>query len=97
MLVIMPRLPKNTVIKKIMRTIVGSLLKYLASPPQTLYNMRSFIKKIILNGDTAKIQYHLPRPPDGKRTQEVGVLPTDTLGGSKMTFPQLFLSSPTAT
>ena len=33
------------------------------------------MKKIIIDGDKAKIQYHLPMPPDGKRTQEVEVLP----------------------
>ena len=32
--------------------------------------LRSFVKKIIIDGDKAKIQYHLPMPPDGKRTQE---------------------------
>jgi site-specific DNA recombinase len=45
--------------------------------------LRSFMKKIIVDGDRAKIQYHLPMPPDGKRTQEVEVLPIDTLGGAE--------------
>ena len=45
--------------------------------------LRSFVKKIIINGDKAKIQYHLPMPPDGKRTEEVGVLPIDTPGGAE--------------
>ena len=44
--------------------------------------LRSFVKKVIINGDKAKIQYHLPMPPDGKRTQSVGVLPIDTPGGA---------------
>ena len=53
--------------------------------------LRSFVKKIIVNGDTVKIQYHLPMPPDGKRTQNVDVLPTDTLGGAEGTrTPYLF-------
>ena len=51
--------------------------------------LRSFVKKIIINGETAKIQYHLPMPPDGKRTQEIGVLPIDTLGGPIGTVPEL--------
>ena len=45
--------------------------------------LRSFVKKIIINGGKVKIQYHLPMPPDGKRTQEIEVLPTDTLGGAE--------------
>jgi site-specific DNA recombinase len=47
--------------------------------------LRSFVKKVIINGDKAKIQYRLPMPPDGKRTQSVGVLPIDTLGGDRGT------------
>jgi site-specific DNA recombinase len=43
--------------------------------------LRSFVKKVIINGSKAKIQYHLPMPPDQKRTQSVGVLPIETLGG----------------
>ena len=45
--------------------------------------LRSFVKKIIIDGDKAKFQYHLPMPPDGKRTQEVEVLLINTLGGTK--------------
>ena len=45
--------------------------------------LRSFVKKIIISGDKAKIQYHLPMPPDGKRTQEVGVLPIEHVGGAE--------------
>jgi site-specific DNA recombinase len=44
--------------------------------------LRSFVKKITINGDKAKIQYRLPMPPDGKRMQSVGVLPIDTPGGA---------------
>lgn len=47
--------------------------------------LRSFVKKVIINGDKAKILYRLPMPPDGKRTQSVGVLPIDTPGGPKGT------------
>ena len=45
--------------------------------------LRSFVKKVIINGDKAKIQYRLPMPPDGRKTQSVGVLPIDTLGGDR--------------
>jgi site-specific DNA recombinase len=34
----------------------------------------SFVKKVIINGHKAKIQYRLPMPPDGKKTQSIGVL-----------------------
>jgi site-specific DNA recombinase len=40
--------------------------------------LRSFVKRIIIEGDKAKIQYHLPMTPDGKKTQWVGVLPITT-------------------
>ena len=53
--------------------------------------LRSFVKKIIIDGDKAKIQYHLPMPPDGKRTQEEEVLPINTLGGAEgIRTPYLF-------
>ena len=53
--------------------------------------LRSFVKKIIVSGNKVKIQYHIPMPPDGKRTQEVGVLPIDTFGGAEGTrTPYLF-------
>jgi len=43
--------------------------------------LRSFIKRIVLDGENATIHYNLPMPPDGKKKQSVGVLPIDTLGG----------------
>jgi site-specific DNA recombinase len=43
--------------------------------------LRSFVKKVIVSGEKAKIQYRLPMPPDGKRSQSVSVLPIDTPGG----------------
>ena len=51
--------------------------------------LRSFVKKVIISEDKAKIQYHLPMLPDGKRTQSVGVLPIDTLGGPLGTVTEL--------
>jgi site-specific DNA recombinase len=44
--------------------------------------LRSFVKRITIDGSIAKIQYRLPMPPDGKKTQSVGVLPIDTPGGA---------------
>jgi hypothetical protein len=44
--------------------------------------LRSFVKKITINRDKAKIQYRLPMPTDGKRLQSMSVLPIDTLGGA---------------
>ncbi len=44
--------------------------------------LRSFVKRIIIDGQTAVIQYNVPMPPDGKRKQKVEVLPIDTLGGA---------------
>ncbi len=53
--------------------------------------LRSFVKKVTINGDKAKILYRLPMPPDGKRTQSVGVLPIDTPGGAEgIRTPDLF-------
>ena len=44
--------------------------------------LRSFVKRIVVDGSKAKIQYRLPMPPNGRRTQSLGVLPIDTLGGA---------------
>jgi site-specific DNA recombinase len=45
--------------------------------------LRSFIKRIEVNKGQVTIHYKLPMPPDGKIKQEVGVLPTVTLGGDR--------------
>ena len=45
--------------------------------------LRSFVKRVTINGDKAQIQYRLPMPPDGKKTSSVGVLPIDTFGGAE--------------
>ena len=44
--------------------------------------LRSFVKRIVIDENKAKIQYRLPMPPNGGRTQSLGVLPIDTLGGA---------------
>jgi hypothetical protein len=51
--------------------------------------LRSFVKRVTVNGDKAQIQYRLPMPPDGKKTSSVAVLPIDTLGGPFGTVPEL--------
>jgi site-specific DNA recombinase len=43
--------------------------------------LRSFIKRIDIDGESAKIHYILPIPPDGKMKEPVGVLPMVTFGG----------------
>jgi hypothetical protein len=52
--------------------------------------LRSFVKKVIINGDKTKIQYRLPMPPDGRKTESLGVLPTDTPGGAEGTIGRTF-------
>ncbi len=43
-----------------------------------LYHQRRMNSK----GDKGRIQYYLPMPPEGKKTQSVAVLPIETLGGA---------------
>ena len=43
--------------------------------------LRSFIKRIEVNGTQVKLQYNLPLPRRGKPREEIEVLPIDTLGG----------------
>ena len=45
--------------------------------------LRSFVKKIIVDGDKVKIEYRLPMPPDGKMVQSLGVLPIEPFGGAE--------------
>jgi hypothetical protein len=72
-----------------MRTIAESVLKYLASLPQTPHNMCSFIKKIVVDGDKVQIEYRLPMPPDGKMVQSLSALPMGHVGGPLGTVPEL--------
>ena len=52
--------------------------------------LRSFVKRIVIDGSQAKIQYRLPMPPDGKKTQSIGVLPIDIFGGAGGFVPLLW-------
>lgn len=51
--------------------------------------LRSFVKRIVIDGIQAKIQYRLPMPPD-RRTQSIGVLSIDTPGGAGVTIGRTF-------
>ena len=43
--------------------------------------LRSFIKRIEIDGGTAKVHYILPMPPDRQTRESMGVLPMVTFGG----------------
>jgi hypothetical protein len=43
--------------------------------------LRSFIKRIEIDGESVKVNYVLHMPPDRKMREPVGVLPTVTSGG----------------
>jgi site-specific DNA recombinase len=43
--------------------------------------LRSFIKRIEIDGENAKVHYILPMPPDGRVRESLGVLPMVTFGG----------------
>ena len=45
--------------------------------------LRSFVKKIIVDGDRVKIEYRLPMPADGKMVMSLGVLPIERGGGAE--------------
>jgi site-specific DNA recombinase len=45
--------------------------------------LRSFVKKIVVDKEKVRLYYRLPVPPDGRRMEEVGVLPIDTPSGDR--------------
>ena len=45
--------------------------------------LRSFIKRIEIDGGSAKVHYTLPMPPDGRMKESLEVLPMVTLGGDR--------------
>ena len=47
--------------------------------------LRSFVKKIVVEKEKAKLYYNLPVPPDGRKVETVGVLPIDTPSGAEGT------------
>jgi len=51
----------------------------------------SFIRRIEIDGENARVDYTLPIPPDGKTRESLAVLPMVTLGGEGGTrTPTLF-------
>jgi hypothetical protein len=44
-------------------------------------SLHSFIKRIEMAGENAKVHYILPIPPDGKMRESLGALPMVTSGG----------------
>lgn len=48
--------------------------------------LRSFVKRMVIDGDKVRIEYHLPMPPEGKKAQSVSVLSIDTPSGPNITF-----------
>ena len=71
-----------------MKTTRSALRGLLDGPDftQSKTFLRSFVKKLIINGDKAKIHYRLPMLTDGDSVQPIGVLPIDPLGGPDRTF-----------
>ena len=45
--------------------------------------LRSFVRRIDVNGGQVTVHYALPMPPDGKTAEQVGVLPIVTFGGAE--------------
>jgi site-specific DNA recombinase len=55
--------------------------------------LRSFVKRIEIDGGSAKVHYILPMPPDGKMRESLGVLPMVTFGGAEgIRTPDLLLA-----
>lgn len=51
-----------------------------ADSTQSKALLRSFVKRITIDGDKVKIQFHIPLPPEGKTT---AVLPIITPSGAE--------------
>jgi hypothetical protein len=45
--------------------------------------LRSFVKKIVVEKDKVRLVYVVPVPPDGKKVEELSVLPIDTPSGDR--------------
>jgi chromosome segregation ATPase len=52
--------------------------------------LRSFIKRVTIDGTQARIQYTLPIPPDEKSKETVSVLPIETPSGDRVTIGRTF-------
>ena len=51
--------------------------------------LRSFIKRITIDGSKVTVEYRLPIPPDNERKREL-VLPTVKLGGAEVAIGRTF-------
>jgi hypothetical protein len=56
-------------------------------------SLHSFIKRIEMAGENAKVHYILPIPPDGKMRESLGALPMVTSGGEGRGKPTRLLST----
>jgi hypothetical protein len=52
--------------------------------------LRFFIKKIVVDKDKARLFYAFPVPPEGKKIEEIRVLPIDTPNGAGGTIGRTF-------
>jgi hypothetical protein len=43
--------------------------------------LRSFVTRVEIDKEQVTVHYTLPMPPDGKSSEQAGVLPIGTLGG----------------
>ncbi len=68
----------------VVRAYVDEVLEQLGRSELTAARgfLRSFVKRVNVDGDVATIRYTLPLPPEGSRTDFATVLPTVTLGGA---------------
>jgi hypothetical protein len=64
-------------------------IPYARSGPSAF--LRSFVKKIVVDKEKARLYYRPPVPPDGRRMEEVRVLPIDTPSGAEGTRTPDFL------
>jgi len=44
--------------------------------------LRSFVKRVEIDKEQVTVHYTLPMPPDGKSSEQAGVLPIGTFGGA---------------
>ena len=45
--------------------------------------LRSFVRRVDVNGGQVTLHYALPVPPDGRTAEQIGVLPIVTFGGAE--------------
>jgi len=80
-------------VTRVVKHVDAEIVKGYARDPECLLGeaevleskafLRSFIKRVEIDGEHAKIHYILPMPPDGKTRESLGVLPMVTFGGAE--------------